>query len=97
MKIQNIKINNIKIKKNRYIFFLLIFLLVFLFVLFVLFKYYNQNRFETKEHYLTFFVPFNQQYDEYSDLYNFYSTKTNNSFYFKSKMDYFKLKIMIIK
>ena len=67
---------------------ILIVLILFIFT----FLYHS---YETKEHYLTYFLPFNEDNTDKLDLYNFYSSKINNTLYFKSKMDYNKIKIGI--
>ena len=67
-----------------------ILIILILCVLFLL--YYS---YETKEHYLTYFLPFNENNTEVTNLYNFYSSNTDSSYYFKTKMDYFKIKMGI--
>jgi TRAP-type uncharacterized transport system substrate-binding protein len=67
-----------------------ILLILILFLLFLL--YYSYER---KEHYLTYFLPFNQNNSEIINLYNFYKDNINETYYFESKMDYLKIKIGI--
>ncbi len=88
MKKYNYKLNHLYI--NLFILFVIIFIIFIIFY----YKFYKKNNYIT-EHYLTYFLPFNEGNQEKIDLYNFYSEKLNESLYFKSKLDYNKIKIGI--
>jgi TRAP-type uncharacterized transport system substrate-binding protein len=74
-----------QIINNTKIYILLILILLIIIILYI--------SYEKKEHYLTYFLPFNEDSSGKIDLYNFYTSNTNESLYFKSKMDYNKIKI----
>jgi TRAP-type uncharacterized transport system substrate-binding protein len=77
-------------KKTILLILILIFLLL---LLYCMWKSKKTNN--ITEHYLTYFLPFNEGNEEKINLYNFYSDNLNNSLYFKKKMDYNKLNIGI--